>query len=169
MQERMEQLFFEAYEAHADAIFRHCFLRVSDRELAKDLMQEAFTRTWESMRNGSNPKNIRAFIYRVASNLVIDHYRKKKTYSLEELTEKTGFDPSIDNTDHLINIIDAKHALAFLPKLPEQYRSVVILRYIDDFSPREIATITGEPENTISVRIHRGVKKLRELMEQPLI
>ena len=169
MQEKAEQLFFEAYEAHADAIFRHCFFRVSDHELAKDLMQETFTRTWEYLQNGTNnPVNLRAFLYRVAGNLVIDHYRKKKSYSLEELTERTGFDPSIDHTDHLMNTIDAKRALALLPQLPDQYRSVLVLRYVDDLSPQEIAAITGESQNTVSVRIHRATQKLRELIEKPI-
>ena len=166
MQHEMEHIFFEAYETHADAIFRHCMLRVSDRELAKDLMQEAFTHTWEYMQNGNNPKNLRAFIYRVASNLVIDHYRKKKSYSLDEMSEKTGFDPSIDMTENIVNGIDAKRALELLPQLPDQYRSVIVMRYVDDLSPGEIATITDETENTVSVRIHRGVKKLRELIEK---
>ena len=88
MQQGMEQLFFEAYEAYADAIFRHCYFRLNDRELAKDMMQEAFTRTWEYVQNGNNPTNIRAFIYRVASNLIIDHYRKKKSYSLPHRGKK---------------------------------------------------------------------------------
>ena len=165
MDKRIETRFFEAYTAYADAIFRHCYFRVSDRELAKDIMQEAFTRTWHYLARGKNPENLRAFIYRVASNLVIDHYRKKSSYSLEDLTERTGFDPPLDTTDHIMNAIDAKRALALLPKLHERYRAVLTMRYIDDFSPKEIAAITGESENAVSVRIHRAVQKLREYME----
>ena len=166
MQQEIEQVFFEVYDTYADAIFRHCYFRVNDRELAKDLMQETFTRTWEYMQNGKNPENLRAFLYRVATNLVIDHYRKKKAYSLEELAEKTGFDPPLDLTEYILNTVDAKRALALLPQLTELYRSVLVLRFVDDFSPKEIAAITGESENTISVRINRGARKLRELMEQ---
>ena len=162
----MEQRFFEAYEAHADAIFRHCYYRVSDRELARDFMQEAYTRTWEYMINGNNPENLRAFIYRVASNLIIDHYRKKKAYSLDALAEEKGFDPSLDETDRIINESDAKRALLLLPKLPESYRTVFVMRYVDGFTPQEIAETTGESENTVSVRIHRAAKKLRSYIEE---
>jgi len=168
MQHDMERRFFEAYDAHADAIFRHCYFRLSDRELAKDLMQEAFTRTWEYLTNGNNPENLRAFIYRVASNLIIDHYRKKKTYSLDALAQDKGFDPvDADETDRIVTESDAKRALSLLPNLPESYRSVFVMRYVDGMTPQEIAAITEESENTVSVRIHRAAKKLRKcIMEE---
>lgn len=168
MQQEIEKLFFDAYEAHADAIFRHCYFRVSDRELAKDLTQETYTRTWQEIRNGKVPEHIRPFLYRVATNLIIDYYRKKKTYSLESLQESYKFDPSVDKTDEIIDSIDAKRALEFLPQLPESYRSVFVMRYIDDLSPKEIADITGETENTISVHIHRAAKKLRSCIENSI-
>lgn len=166
MERDMEQRFFEAYEAHADAIFRHCYFRLSDRELARDFMQEAFTRTWEYIVNGNNPENLRAFIYRVASNLIIDHYRKKKVYSLDTLAEEKGFDPPLDETDRIVNESDAKRALTLLPKLSEPYRVVFVMRYVDGFTPQEIANTIGESENTVSVRIHRAAKKLRSYIEE---
>ena len=67
-----------------------------------------------------------------------------------------------------MNAIDAKRALAFLPQLPDSYRTVLVLRYVDDFSPQEIAAITGESQNAVSVRIHRAARKLRELIEKPI-
>ena len=169
MKREMEQRFFDAYEAYADAIFRHCYFRVSDRELARDIMQESFMRTWEYMASGKDPENIRAFLYRVASNLIIDHYRKKKAYSLDALSENHGFDPSSDETDRIIDASDAKRALMHLPRLPEPYRTVFVMRYVDGFTPREIAETTGEHENTISVRIHRAAKKLRSYIEEQII
>ncbi len=168
MQHDMERRYFEVYDAYADAIFRHCYFRLSDRELAKDFMQEAFARTWEYLANGNNPENLRAFIYRVASNLIIDHYRKKKTYSLDTLAKDKGFDPTDANEmDRIVTESEAKRALAQLPNLPEPYRSVFVMRYVDDMTPQEIAEITGESENTVSVRIHRAAKKLRAcIMEE---
>lgn len=168
MQQGVEELFFDAYEAYADAIFRHCYFRVHDRELAKDLMQETYTRTWQEIRNGKAPEQIRPFLYRVATNLIIDYYRKKKTYSLENLQETYGFDPAVDKTDEIIDSLDAKRALEFLPQLSESYRSVLVMRYVDDMSPKEIAGITGETENTVSVHIHRAAQKLRSCMENSI-
>ncbi|KKW19080.1 MAG: RNA polymerase, sigma-24 subunit, ECF subfamily [Candidatus Adlerbacteria bacterium GW2011_GWC1_50_9] len=56
-------------------------------------------------------------------------------------------------------------ALEALQKLPEPYREAIVLRYIDQLSPGEIADIVGESENAVSVRIHRGLKKLRAILE----
>ena len=76
-----------------DAIFRHCYFRVFDRERARDLVQETFLKTWEYLTRGHDIENIRAFLYRVATNLIIDDSRRKKEISLEQLSE-SGFDPA---------------------------------------------------------------------------
>ena len=72
-----EQQFLKAFERFADAIFKHCFFRVSDREVAKDLVQETFSRTWEHIALGKEVRDYRAFLYRIANNLIVDFYRKK--------------------------------------------------------------------------------------------
>ncbi|KKU51191.1 MAG: hypothetical protein A3F26_03185 [Candidatus Ryanbacteria bacterium RIFCSPHIGHO2_12_FULL_47_12b] len=155
--------FLRAYDKYADAIFRHCYFRLSDRELAQDTAQETFTRTWKYIADGGDVKNIRAFLYRVAHNLIIDEWKRKKAVSLEELAEK-GFDPKDDNNVDLANVFDAREAAKVLELLDKPYREVVVMRYIDDMSPKEIARILGETENTISVRIHRALKKAKELL-----
>lgn len=151
----------QVYDDLADAIFRHCYYRVSDRDVAKDLLQETFTRTWEYIGKGGDIKNIKAFLYRVANNLIIDRFRKKKDLSLDELQEK-GFDPGFEEKETLHNILDGKYALKILKKMDLKYRQAITMRYVNDLSPREIAAELSESENTISVRVHRGLKKLRE-------
>jgi len=156
--------FLEAYEKYADAIWRHCFFRLyNDRERALDIMQETFIKTWEYLARGNEIENIRAFLYRVATNLIIDSVRKKRTFSLDELTEQ-GFDPP--DTSHRRIEADAEMAQIskLIEKLEPEYREVVVMRYIDDMSPKEIAGALGESENTVSVRVHRGIKKIREFL-----
>lgn len=160
----MEELFLRAYDDYADAIFRHCFFRVRDREVAKDLTQDTFLRTWRALGRGVKIDNIRAFLYRVALNLVIDYSQKKKMLSLDTLAED-GFEPGLDNSEKLQNFLDGSRALERLEEIGPKYRDAVYLRYVEELSPQEIADILGENENTISVRIHRGVEKLRELLE----
>lgn len=153
----------EAYDKFSDAIFRHCYLRVSDREKARDIMQDTFTRTWQYMVGGREIKNLKAFLFRTANNLIIDEYRKKKTDSLDNLQEK-GFDIAGDDANAAINAVELKNAIDLVQELDPSFRDVIILRLIDDFSPREIGEITGQTENAVSVKIHRGLKKLRELI-----
>ncbi len=160
MKQALETKFLAVYDTHADAIFRHCYFRVYDRERAKELMQEAFTKTWEYLANGKNIDNIRAFVYRTANNLIIDQSRKKKEASVEALDEAGALAPV---PSMIPEAVDASLLLNQLADVEESYREVVYMRYVDDLSPKEIAEILNEPVNVISVRIHRGVKKLREL------
>ncbi len=70
--------------------------------MAKDLVQETYMKTWNSMVKGEDIHNIRAFFYKILGNLVVDHYRKKKTLSLDRLSE-VGFEPSFSDLENLEN------------------------------------------------------------------
>lgn len=160
-----EKAFLEAYEQYGDAIFRHCYFRVSDREKAKDLVQETFSRAWQFIASGHEVQNMKAYLYQIANNLIIDYYRKKKDISLDGLQED-GFDPGFDDREHLENFIAGKEALGMLESLDDAYRGVVIMRYVDDVPIQDIAVIMGVSENVVSVRLHRALKKLRGMFEQ---
>lgn len=155
--------FLQAYDQYADAIFRHCYYRVYDREKARELSQECFMKTWEYLSQGKQVDNLRAFLYRVANNLIIDHSRKKKESSLDAMMEE-GFEPAETGPDMTTITAEANQMIALLDKLDEKYRDVVRMRYLDDLSPKEIALALGESENVVSVRIHRGIKQLREYL-----
>ena len=86
-QEQAKAYFLSIYEKHADEIFRFCFMKVSNKEKAEDLTQDAFMRYWHSLRTGEPIRNDRAFLYTLARNLVIDWYRKKKESSLDVIQE----------------------------------------------------------------------------------
>lgn len=156
----VQEHFAEAYNEFRDAIFRHCYFHTFNREHAKDLLQETFVKTWEYLAAGNDIDNVRAFLYKVATNLVINAARKKKESSLEALQEQ-GFDPPGDDDVAARDHIAESRVIQTLAVIEEPYRSAVTLRYIEGFSPAEIAQITGESANVISVRINRGIKQLR--------
>ena len=155
--------FLRAYDELADAIFRHCYYRVYNRETARDLMQETFTRTWEYIANGGKVENPRAFLYRTAHNLIVDASRRKRELSLEALEEE-GFNPGYDTRESTENSFAAKEVQQALEQLESKYRVAVSMRYIDGLSPKEIASALGQSENVVSVHIHRGVKQLKQLL-----
>lgn len=161
-----ETQFLKAFDDYADALFRHCFFRVSDRDTAKDLVQDIFTRAWDHVRLGKEVRDYRAFLYRIADNLIIDFYRKKKSVSLEELSDKEKSALFYDEREEKVITDDARRVLWEIQKLPVEYQKVVTMRYIDELTPKEIAAILGESENAVSVRIHRGVEKLRAIFRQ---
>ncbi len=161
-----EQQFLAAYEEHADALLRHCLMRVRDRELAKDIVQEAYSKTWVYMSEGKEIEYLRAFLYRVANNLIIDWARKKKSSSLETLMEDDGFEPADENIKDFADVPAAREAIQMLGELDEMYRTAITMRYLDEMSPREIAEALGVSENVVSVRIHRGIEKLSKLAKR---
>lgn len=162
---KIESQFIEAYNAHNDAIFRFCYYRVYNRELAKELTQETFMKTWKSLTDGNEIENIRAFLYLVAKNIVIDHSRKKQESSLDNLQEQ-GIDFGVEIEESLQNNIDANSAIEVIKKLDDLYREVLLLRYVDGFGPKEIAEMLNETQNVISVRLNRGLKQLQSKIEQ---
>lgn len=153
--------FLEAYDSLSDAIFKHCYFRVYDREKAKDLTQECFLRAWECLAEGQDILNLKAFIFRIARNLVIDHSRKAKPVSLDDLLDVGFAVPSALGSESILREVDASLLMAHLHRMEEPYREALMLRYLEGLGPQEIAEVCGEKENAVSVRINRGLKKLR--------
>jgi RNA polymerase sigma-70 factor, ECF subfamily len=170
--ENLEARFLKAFEEFNDALFRHAFLRVSNREKAIDLVHDTFTKTWSYLRGGYAIDNFRPFLYKVLNNLIIDEYRRRKESSLDALLEIEGVDEGSfdDLQEHTVEAlaatIDGKRAFELLEQLPDQYREVLILRFVDELGPREISELIEETENVVSVRIHRGLKQLRQRIEE---
>jgi RNA polymerase sigma-70 factor (ECF subfamily) len=162
-QKTVQTQFLAAYDAYNDAIFRFCALKVSNRELAQDLTQEVFMRYWQSLRKGEKFKNERAYLYTLARNLVIDWYRKKKESSLDALTE-VGIEFKGEGAQSITDKAEAAEVLAVIEQLDDDAREVLLLRFVEGFSPKEIAELLSESANVISVRIHRALKKVQELM-----
>ena len=163
-----EDVFIQAYDDYSDALFRYCYFRVYDREKALELVQETFTKAWVYVKDNQDKEieNFRAFLYRVAKNLIIDNARRNKkrpTSSLDDLRE-AGFDPGTDPTGAMKNLLDNKSALTVIEQLPDKYREVVWLRYLEDMSVKEIALMLEDSENNVSVKIHRALSKLRQLI-----
>lgn len=174
MRKEVTRAFEDAYTRYSDELFRHCYLRISDRDRALEITQDAFLRTWDYIEKGHEVLELRAFLYRTLKNLIIDEYRKAKSQSLEQLVEgteggsvETLLPPDETNTlEAAVNRFEGKRALEALDGLPDAYREVLLLRYVEGLSPKEIAEELDENENAVSVRVHRGLKKLRELLEE---
>lgn len=164
----IENDFLEAYEQYSEALFRHCYFRVYERERAHELVQDTFMKTWEYVAAGNEIRNFRAFLYRVAQNLIVDEARRRKIRretSLDEMKAEFGFEPSKDDRDVLERRIEGADAMKLLKKLSDEDRDVLILRFVDELEPREIADVLDVSANAVSVRIHRAMKRLRELLD----
>ncbi len=169
----LETTFREAFDRHSDELFRHASMRLSDRDRALELTQECFMKAWQYAAKGEDIREMRAFLFRTLRNLIIDEYRKAKSYSLDSMLENDdgGQVESMlprDDTNTLEAAMDrfyGSRALDSVRKLPDTYREVITMRYVNHLTLQEIAEAIKESENVVSVRLHRGLKKLHELLE----
>jgi RNA polymerase sigma-70 factor, ECF subfamily len=159
--EHLERL----YGSHADEIFRFALYKLSDREKAKDVVQDTFVKVWGHISSEAEVlENPRAFIFKIAKNLVIDSYRKVKPMSIDALEEILHFDISDNHQarEEMHDAVDMSIVLDALNVLDVEDRDIIIMRYMDGLSVKEIADITGQRENTVSVKIHRALKDMQD-------
>lgn len=152
-----------AHREYEKGLNTYAFFKTHDHEIGTDLVQDTFLKTWMYLVKGGEIEVMKAFLYHVLNNLIVDEYRKHKTSSLDVLLEK-GFDPSAgDSTGRLLNTLDGKSAFLLIKNLPEKYQKVMHMRYQQDLSLKEMSILTGQSKNAIAVQLHRGLEKLKLL------
>ena len=157
----MKSVFESLFAEYSDVIYRLCLYKTSDQNIASDLTQECFLRLWRALTSQKPIEKPKQYLYQIARNLVIDHYKKMKSLSLDKLGED-GFDPA----DEQVNVgLPAEIALLkqAIESLEEDYKDVIYLRFVEDMGVGEIAEALKLSPNLVSVRLNRGKKKLQEL------
>ena len=165
-----EKIFIEAHNIYSDQIFRFVLFRLNDRERSKELTQEVFMKTWVYISEHGELKNIRAFLYKVASNMVVDEYRKKGRASITSLDSlmEYGYDVGVDEKETNLDRLEGSQILNLARNLPQSYSEVIFMRYVEELSISEISNIVGQSSNIISVRLNRGMKKLKDLFDKKI-
>jgi RNA polymerase sigma-70 factor (ECF subfamily) len=161
-EKQQQELLTVAHHDYEKKLNLHAFFKLHDHATGEDLVQDTFMKTWKYLVKGGKIGIMKSFLYHVLNNLIVDEYRKSKTTSLDVVLEK-GHEPSTDNSERLINVLDGKAALLLIQRLPEKYRKLMRMRHVQDLSLKEISLITGQSKNTIAVQLHRGLAKLKLL------
>jgi RNA polymerase sigma-70 factor (ECF subfamily) len=161
------QAFGELYERHALAVFRFLYAHLDDRLDAEDLTEEVFLRTWRTLpRYRDQGVPFKAFLFRVAHNALVDHYRShsrsKGELSIEDsVIHDLRAEPGSlfqQNQEH-------QELRSTLAQMREDYQTVLIARFLADLSPEETAQVMGRSVGAVRVLQHRALTALRKLME----
>lgn len=161
-----ETLFFDIIQKYQDQIFRFVYFRVNSRATALDITQDVFTKTWIYLSSGKTIDYPEAFVYRTAKNAVIDFYKKSKSASLDMMTE-LGFDPETTAThDDILRNDDIAMVRQLMEDLDEESRQIIFMRFTEEKPIEEIASLFGKNANAMTVRIHRIIKKLRDIHDK---
>jgi len=174
---RDEDAFGRIYDRYIERIYRFVSLKLPTKEAAQDVTSEAFLRFWQYVQDEKGITNVRALLYRIARNLVVDYYRaSSRTISVEQSVTFSLDVTSYDNEDRLSDqnkgkrLIEAKADLALIvervSRLKEDYRDVLMLRLVDDLSFQDIAIVLDKKPGTVRVIFHRAMKVLDNLAQQ---
>ncbi|MFZ2149628.1 MAG: RNA polymerase sigma factor [Minisyncoccia bacterium] len=162
---KLKMLLSEAHNSYSKELKARAFYKVNDHSLSEDLVQKTFMKTWNYLVKGGRIETMKAFLYHILNNVIIDEYRKHKATSLDVMVEK-GYEPSIDYTSSIVNLLDGQVAVILIEKLPEKYQKVMRMRYVEDLSLEEISARTGQSRNTIAVQVHRGLEALKSIYKE---
>ncbi len=158
-----QKKFSKIYDQYISRIYRFVFLRVNSRDIAQDLTSETFTRAWDRFKAGnpgSEVKNWAGFLYQIARNLVTDFYREKG--KIQIISASYVADPAMGLEEKAFLSSEADQIKAALSKLGEEQQEIIIWRYLDGLSNKEIAEILNKPEGTVRVIVHRALEALRK-------
>ena len=152
----------ELYDQHAPAIYSYVYRRVGEQRLAEDLTADVFVRALEALRkNQFAHTSLRAWLYRLAHNRVIDHYRRQRPQ-----VELPEHHPAPDDVPEIMQR-RSLHATvrAALHHLTEEQQQVIVLRFGEGKTAGETARLLNKTEEAVRALQHRSLAALRRLME----
>ena len=152
----------ELYIRYYDPLYQFIWQRLYSTELAKDFVQEIFTRIWQNKENLDGITSIKAYLYRMANNMIIDHIRKKsvrKKYILEQIQSinQTQDDSSSEIQESLLLAIN---------QLPEKLQVAIKLNRYQGLTYAEIAQVCKVSIKTIEKRISKALQLLRNELKK---
>lgn len=174
--ENLNEQFSQIYDQYIDKIYRFVYLKVNSQEIAEDITSKVFIKGWEAFQSpkedprgtpGTPIKNPEAFLYQIARNAVVDHYREKgrtKVVSADASPEIA--DPGESAQDKAILSADINTIKKSIQKLKKEHQDIIIWHYLEDMPIESIAKLLDKPAGTVRVMLHRGLKDLKNIIQE---
>jgi len=157
--------FSQLYDAYFAPMYRYIFYKVNHSD-ADDVLETLFLKAWENIRSYKKRKNItfKSWLFRIAHNLVVDHYRLTRTHA--ELDPRMK-DPKrdIDPVDRVQRSLNSETLKTALSKLKKKYRDIIILKFINELSNEEISRVMRKSEGSVRILQFRALRALKEHFE----
>ena len=150
MQNKTEKIEY-LLQQYGNSLFRFCLFTLKNATDAEDVIQEAFIRYLQKAPAFTDTEHEKAWLFKVASNLCLDLLRYQKRHRQEELDTAQYMSTEPENTE----ILEA------LLELPEKFRLVLILYYVEGYQIREIAEIIQKSPSAVKMRLQKGRKLLK--------
>jgi RNA polymerase sigma-70 factor (ECF subfamily) len=160
--------FGDLYEIHAPDVFRYLYAHLDNMMDAEDLTGEVFLKTWQSMPSYvERGVPFLAFLFRIAHNTLVDHYRQNNRVDPMAPEEMDGYraEGVTEPIDSVGDQLEHQSILRILSKLKPDYQAVLTLRFIGELSPDETARVMKRSVGAIRVLQHRALAALREKID----
>lgn len=155
------------YDHYVDTIYRFVFFKVGNQADAEDIVSEVFLKTWQHLQTSKNPVlNIRALLYTISRNKVVDLYRTRSKEKIESLETVAEIASSKDLLKDIESQDEVQKLISDIRLLKQEYQEVLLLRFVEELSLKEVAQVVGKKQTNVRVIIHRAVKKLEQLRER---
>ncbi len=153
------------YDHYIPQIYRFIFMKVSHKQEAEDLAHEVFLSAWQNIDNFDYIGHpFSSWLYQIARNRIIDHYRtRKETVTLESVSEdefeiSDALEQRLDQKKEMVKVKEA------IQQLNDDQQNIIILRYIEDLGPDEIAEIINKSEGAVRLMQHRAIQNLKKIL-----
>lgn len=165
-----KEAFIKLYDEQAADIYRFTYFKVGRVEEAKDLTSIIFLKTWNHIQTNSlvDAKTLRGLLYKIARTSIVDYYREsgqKRNLSIDDENHPLDLP---DDSINLEETVEKNRRLALikskLPLLKDEYREIIVLRFINELEIDEIMEATGKTRGSVRVLIHRSITALKKMM-----
>lgn len=141
-------------EEQYDKIYRYCYFKLYDKELAQDITQETFLHFYRQQVNLDSAREL-PYLYTIAKNLCTNEFRRKPVDSIENMAEEAAYDKSEEWINHMA-------LKAIIKRLPPEEQELLFLRYVNEISITSICKITGKSRFAVYRKLSKSLKWLKE-------
>lgn len=158
--------FAQLYNAYVDPIYRFIFFKVSDRETAEDLTSQVFLKAWQGIgKFRQRELYFKGWLYQIARNTVIDHYRAQQKVEPLDKVAATMPDPQANVKRLVDRRLTHDWLWSKLDYLTDEQREVIVLKFIEGLSTREVAEIMDKRQGAIRALQMRALQTLADIVE----
>lgn len=165
-----EEAFGKIYDKYVDEIYCFVFTRVkNNKEEAQDLTSETFLKAWQYVNSSEKMvENIRALLYKISRNLIIDNYRKNgnQLQSIDDSIVQTLADKSKSPQDATDQKMEVEKIISCLESLSQEAKEIITMRYMQDLSVSEISKILGKKAGAVRVALHRAKNQIKDQLKK---
>ncbi len=172
--DNINEQFSLIYDQYIDKIYRFVYLKVNSQEIAEDITSKVFLKGFEAYKNQYQTPNTQhpiqnpgAFLYQIARNAVVDHYREKgRTPVVSADASPEIADPGESAQEKAILSADINTIKKSIKKLKQEHQDIIIWHYLEDMPIASIGKLLDKPAGTVRVMLHRGLKELKGLINE---